>query len=105
MLLGGVLWHEAEHLPGVLQVAVAPPVVRKHVEDIEPEAVGRVDAPLDHLDDVSLAAPDGVVAGLTRPVFLVDRADAQAEDRKIGRVRKMPRQRLAPDLAAAVEPA
>src|SRR5438876_11824338 len=97
VLLGSILRHEAEHLPGVLQVAVAPPVVRKHIEDIEPEALRFVDAALDHLDDVALAAPDREIAGSLGTVFGVDRADPQAEDRKIGGIRKEPGERFTPD--------
>src|SRR5258705_12541973 len=69
MVLRPVARLEAENGAGVLEVAVAPPVIGDDEEDVEPERRRRGDAQLDHPHDVALTAPDRVVAGRHRPVF------------------------------------
>ena len=53
----------------VLDVAVRPLVLRAHEEHVEAQAVRRVEAALDHLGDVALAAPDREMPRARRPVL------------------------------------
>ena len=82
MVFRRILGHIANHLAGVRHVPVAPAIVRQRIENVVLERVGRVDAPLDYLGNVVLAAPDTKLAGLTRPVLLSDATYAQADDRE-----------------------
>src|SRR5436190_6709241 len=103
--LGAVHRRPAEHAASVLDVAVAVAQVGDDVEDVEAHRRRRLDARLDHPGDVALAAPHGGVARGRRSILGLHAADAQADDRHLVRVGVVTRERLAPDLAGAVEPA
>ncbi len=98
-----VLGDVAQHRPRVLDVAVAPLVLRRDEEHVEAQAVRRGQRALDRLGDVAPAAPDRELARLHRPVPFAHVADAQADHGHRRGVGEVPGERLAPDLAAAVE--
>src|SRR5687768_328540 len=79
--LGVVVRRVAEDGPGVLEVAIAPAVVRDHEEDAEAHGLRGGQGALDHLRDVALAAPHGELPLRGGPVLGVHRADAQAQHR------------------------
>src|SRR6267378_4455372 len=64
---------------------------------------GRGDAELDHPNDVTLTAEDRELARRGRTVRGEHAADADTDRRQIVRVGVVTRDRLAPDLAGAVE--
>src|SRR5439155_15859684 len=93
---------EADDRARVVEVAIAPAVARRGVEDVEAHDRRCREAPLDHARDVALAAVHGELARLPRPVLGAHAADADAEDREAVRVRVLTRERFAPDLARAI---
>src|SRR5262249_56792991 len=63
-----------------------------------------LETPHEEPGDISLATPDRELAGGQRAVLGVHAADAHADDGKAVGVRVLAAERLAPDLADAVEP-
>ncbi len=63
------------------QVAISPFVFRGDKEDIILQIVWRTKALFDHLHSIALAAPDWKLLGGERPVFAIDHAKPQAENR------------------------
>src|SRR2546427_2461825 len=64
-----VLGLEAEDPARVVEIAVAPPVVRDGEEDVEAKRRGRPETRLDHPGDVALTAPDREGAWRARPAL------------------------------------
>src|SRR5436309_14292886 len=90
---------EAEDAARVVEVTVAPLVVRDGEEDIEAERGGRPEACLDHPRDVALTAPDREVAPRARPALVRDVTHAPAEMRAAAGVGGVTRDGPAPLLA------
>ena len=103
MVLGRVPGLVADLLAGVFHVAVAPLVIGYGVKDIVAQAGGRHNTAFDHLGNIALAAPDRKLACIAGLIFLVDTADAQANDGKVKGVGKMTPKRFEPDLAAPIK--
>ena len=51
MLLGGIPGREAQHIPGMREIPIAPFVVGVHEEDVMPDRLVRVDGEFDGVDD------------------------------------------------------
>src|SRR3990172_2692485 len=103
MRLGGVHGLPAQDGSWVLEIAVAPRVARGAEEDIVAEGIRRFDASLEEARDVALAAPDGESARGGRRVPRAHAPDPHAKDRQAVGIGVVTAERLAPDLAGAVE--
>ena len=60
-IVSRILWLEADHLTGVFNIAVSPPIARSGMEDVKLHIAGGLNATTHHLRDVAVAAPDGVM--------------------------------------------
>src|SRR5204862_939081 len=105
MILGVILGHVAQDLTRPGEVAVAPAVVRGDEQDVVAQARRGVDRELDAAGGVALAAPHRELARALRPVLGAAVADAEADHGQPVDVGVQTPQRLAPQLAAAVEAA
>src|SRR4030095_4969933 len=80
MGLGAVIRNEAELVPRMREIAIAPPIVGGGEEDAVAQIRRRRDGALENLDDIALAQPDGEVARAAGPVLSVDAPDADTEN-------------------------
>jgi hypothetical protein len=57
VIFSPILWHISEHIFGMSDIHEVVAVIGLTEEHIETQAAGRIDASLDQLDNVALAAP------------------------------------------------
>ena len=63
----------------MFEVAIAVVIIGIDEEGVETEVGRGCNGFVDGLDDISMAAPDGVFTWLGRAIFMIDAAEAQAQ--------------------------